>query len=109
MTMPRTHKLMIIIRIIIILHPIIYLYFIIYTYQLYHYTIIYYACFIVFLSCSLLHHCLLYKYGSGRRAMGRAWAFQLRGPVFDSQWIQVHTPVLILEIKKQIAPRFISE
>ena len=27
--------------------------------------------------------------GSGRGAMGRAWVSQLKGPVFNSQWIMV--------------------
>ena len=62
-----------------------------------------------FSSCSLLHDYLLYKYGSGRGAMGRAWVFQLRGPVFDSQWIQVHRPVLILEMKKKTSNTKVSQ
>ena len=70
--------------------------------------------------------CLWQNLGSGRGAMGRALVFQLKGLVFDSQWItvvsgrasdlkcscatlvQVRRPVLILEIKNRTS-RFLTE
>ena len=65
--------------------------------------------------------------GSGRAVMGRAWVFQMRGPVFDSRRImvvsgrasdlkcscatlvQVCNPVLIFDIKNRVTSRILTK